>query len=310
MWVSGCVLCRSTARHPVADILLDQVFAAIAEQWGAVPEEIAEEHMPPGRRSILYRCAVCGLEYFEPARAGDAAFYEALGRLLPYQKTRWEFHATRQAIAPGSSVVDFGCGDGQFLILIKDRASRAVGVDHNPGAISTAREAGVEAYDIPFEEFAAHNRSGLDVATAFHLIEHVTDVAGQMRPAAETLRKGGQLFVAVPNRDRLNTGVFEPLDFPPHHLSRWSVQQLSELGDRLQLELINVQLEPLDRSWHARLLVRKALPSSPPQVERWATSLVLRLWLTPGRYQTMVNEGPLAEKGLHGHGMLAQYAKP
>ena len=56
--------------------------------------------------------------------------------------------------------------------------------------------------------------------------------------------KGGSLIISVPNRQRLNRARLEVFDVPPHHVSRWSPQQLRKFARRIGMETGWVRIEP------------------------------------------------------------------
>ena len=46
-----------------------------------------------------------------------------------------------QLVNAGSSVLDFGCGSGRYLMRLQGRVARAAGFDVSPAALDTIREA-------------------------------------------------------------------------------------------------------------------------------------------------------------------------
>src|SRR3972149_68418 len=65
--------------------------------------------------------------------AGDEDFYRELGESpLYYASWKWEFGWVKERIRPGWSVLDVGCGRGDFLLGISELAGRIAGVERNP----------------------------------------------------------------------------------------------------------------------------------------------------------------------------------
>ena len=55
-------------------------------------------------------------------------------------------------VAPGSRVLDLGCGDGQLLAhLIAERGCRGTGVDSDPAALISAIRRGVPVIDLDLD---------------------------------------------------------------------------------------------------------------------------------------------------------------
>jgi SAM-dependent methyltransferase len=211
-----------------------------------------------------------------------------------------------------AAVVDLGCGDGAFVRLAARKARRAVGVDHNADAIASLIRSGSEGSALSFEAFAEANPSAFDVATSFHTLEHLSDVGTVMRAARQLLRARGCLFVSVPNRARSGRGDEEPLDCPPHHISRWNEDQFEELAGRFDLRLLALHLEEPDLS-HARaaaLSRHRGFPQhrsgEPGILER----LALRAAVSRRRHSRAIANGDYRRRGIVGHSMLAEFDVP
>jgi SAM-dependent methyltransferase len=129
------------------------------------------------------------------------------------------------------------------LSLIQSRVALAVGCDFNPAVVSSDG-GGYEVLPAPFLAAAKSRPGAFSVAVSFHVLEHVSDVREIMAAARVALNPGGRLFLSVPDRDRTARAAFEVFDCPPHHLSRWSDAQFSQLADRHGWELVRIDHEP------------------------------------------------------------------
>jgi len=114
------------------------------------------------------------------------------------------------------------CGEGSFLQLAQAKGATICGIDTNPTAIENAKRKGLSAHCVLLNDFASENRGRFDVVTAFQVIEHLSEVQPFVRAARDCLKPGGKLLITAPNRLRRFRDPFEPLDHPPHHLSRWT----------------------------------------------------------------------------------------
>jgi SAM-dependent methyltransferase len=294
--IERCPACGSAERVPGERVSFDRIWQELRDTWSAEFAPDTRARLQPAESTDVVRCSSCGLTYFVPAIPGDATFYEELARAMPYHDRRWEFGLVVRSLRPADQVVDLGCGDGAFVRAIASRVGRAVGVDHNSDAIDRLRADGLEAYAEPFGAFAERNVGAFDVACSFHTLEHLRAVDDLMRPAVACVRGGGRLFVSVPNANRLRVDDFEPLDHPPHHVSRWRSADLEALCDRYPLELIAIRFE--EPGYHvARAWAR----------ERGGASA--RLALGPVRYLAMRSTHRLTGRGAYGHSMLAEFRR-
>jgi hypothetical protein len=62
------------------------------------------------------------------------------------------------------------------------------------------------------------------------------------------LRPGGLLILGLPNQRSYVRHMVNPLDMPPHHMTRWTPQSLTQLQDHFPLRLVRNACEPLTDS--------------------------------------------------------------
>jgi 2-polyprenyl-3-methyl-5-hydroxy-6-metoxy-1,4-benzoquinol methylase len=239
-----CLLCGSGPGDVLLEVPYEAVWERFEADWGVVISSAVRDRAAPVAVSTLVRCPDCGLERFEPVAPGDPDFYGALMTATPYAEDRWDFVATRRQIHPADDVVDFGSGEGRFLSSLGSRPGRTTGVDHNRDAVERFVQRGGEAYACSFSEFAAGEAERFDVVTSFHTLEHLGDPIAMVRSAARCLRRGGRLFLSVPNRERTWRDEGEPMDRPPHHVTRWGPEQLRRLAEICDLQLMDITFEP------------------------------------------------------------------
>lgn len=68
-------------------------------------------------------------------------------------------------------VLDFGCGDGTWLNVLRDHGLRGVGIDYDPRKIAECRARGLDAICSAELADAAHLRP--TAITGFHIMEHM-----------------------------------------------------------------------------------------------------------------------------------------
>ena len=133
---------------------------------------------------------------------------------------------------PGK-LLDVGCGDGQFLRLMRRAGWIVDGVDFDRKAIENAKiKYGLELHhgDLASVRFPA---STFDAITMSHVIEHVPDPLALLKECRRILKPGGRLIAATPNVNSLGHHHFGScwlgLD-PPRHLHLFSPITLTQLG--------------------------------------------------------------------------------
>jgi SAM-dependent methyltransferase len=140
-------------------------------------------------------------------------------------------------IAPGSSVLDVGCGDGASTIRFARRAGRIVGVDYIPRFVDRARAAADRA-EVRNASFLVGNVLGLesvwsdhgrfDVAITIRCLINLASLENQVRAIsqiASCVRPGGLLLTSEGwqegrdglNRRRVESGL-PAMDLVDHNL--------------------------------------------------------------------------------------------
>lgn len=311
----ACPLCAGLAHTRIWTVAAEATLNRLNRDWAVCISREAFP-VPPDGTFVLYECDTCGLHFFVPALVGGAAFYQQLMATVPYEtsQSRWEFGQVARELRVTDRVVDFGCGDGAFLRLAQPLVRQAVGVDHNPDVIDRLRLAGLTGEATSCSEFAQRHPDGFDVACAFHTLEHIDEIGEFMKAVICCVCPGGRILLSVPNRRRFGRENGEPLDCPPHHVSRWDPAQWLVLASQFGLELLRVRFEEPDYS-HVRLLYRQHLDRSYGRLLRKpAPTLALRayskLLVGPERYRRRAQRGWYSRRGIYGHAMLAEFVRP
>ena len=188
----------------------------------------------------LYRCMSCDLRFYEPPVMGGSNFYSQL-QAFPwyYQLVKPEFEFAKKYIIPDDTVLEIGCGEGYFGQMIE---AKYVGLDpysQNPKVVKQSIQEHTGSYD---------------VVCGFQVLEHVSDTGSFISNALRCLRTNGLLILSVPNEDSF-LGNIEgwALNYPPHHVTRFTKQCLENIAHLYKLKLIEIDEEPL-LDFHRSLL--------------------------------------------------------
>lgn len=142
---------------------------------------------------------------------------DALGRHLPRP-------------APGMSLLDVGCGNGDFLDIARRAGWRVMGVEPDPVAVEVARSRGLDVRLGTIEALAGMTRA-FDVITLSHVIEHVHDPLSLLMRCRMLLRPNGWIWIDTPNLDsfghRRYGAAWRGLE-PPRHLVLFTIGSLTQ----------------------------------------------------------------------------------
>lgn len=257
--LSPCPACGSTVADAIEVMRVHEQHLAYMQGDARAAHRLDQAFGHAMTAYDMHRCRRCLLEFSNPPLAPAQAWYaELYGRLHLYPTDRWEYAAVRDSFSPRDTVIDYGCGSGQFLLSVRDRVRDALGFDFSRAAVESAAKQGLRAHVLDLD---VRNRgTPLPVpathVTAFHVLEHLARPEALFHFAKSVAGPLARLWVAVPSDRRASRMYAEPdaLDAPPHHLTRWTEASLREIGRRHGWVLEQHLYEPLAAStavWEA-----------------------------------------------------------
>jgi SAM-dependent methyltransferase len=107
---------------------------------------------------------------------------------------------TGPAAGPGQTLLDVGCSLGYTLEAAKELGLTGVGVDVSQTAVDACRQLGFEA-DVAGLEALPYPDERFSVVVMKHVLEHTAAPLAALRETRRVLRRGGVLFIAVPNAE-------------------------------------------------------------------------------------------------------------
>lgn len=192
------------------------------------PQGTGRTHDDRGTRYTQYHCGTCDVEFWWPLKNPGAEWYSkheryglrnadpVWGATVNHKKTLSFLEEHR------GSVLDVGCGIGNFLELAKERGWQCAGVDIDADAIESAkRKTGItelEAKDV-ITYAKEHPEKKFDLVTFFDVLEHVDNHNEFLAAISSLLKEGGHIAMSMPYRKHaiwLMKG-----DLPPVHLTCW-----------------------------------------------------------------------------------------
>jgi 2-polyprenyl-3-methyl-5-hydroxy-6-metoxy-1,4-benzoquinol methylase len=146
---------------------------------------------------------------------------------------------------PGiKSVLDYGCGTGDFVSYISKKGIRSTGVEPTKKAFEQA-----EKTDIKIYKDLNKIDGTFDAITLFHVLEHVEDYIKVLENLKAKLNPGGLLVIAVPNYKSYDACYYKEKWAAwdvPRHLWHFKKQDLTTIANLLNLELIQIRPMPFD----------------------------------------------------------------
>lgn len=157
---------------------------------------------------------------------------------------------------PARSFVDIGCGDGRYLKLMRRMGvpdSANYGLELDDRVVASLRSQGFQAFNRRAEACEDVPAGSIDVATMFHVIEHVDDPQRVCDRVATWLSAGGVFAVETPNIESLDRRLFARTYWGGYHIPRhwnmFSPGSLRGMLERSGLEYVGTRYQTGHSFW-------------------------------------------------------------
>ena len=165
-------------------------------------------------------------------------------------------------LTENKSILDFGCGTGDFLQTCKMNGWEIHGFEPDQSANSIASKKNRITIQSTLEDLT--NTNELSVITLWHVLEHVYDLNATIEILTQNLARNGQILIAVPNYRSYDASLYKKhwaaYDVP-RHLYHFDQQTMKELLSKHGLTITDTIPMKLD-SFYVSLLSEKYLNNS------------------------------------------------
>lgn len=153
----------------------------------------------------VWRDRNSGVIYIDDFYTGDKTYQsgeyrdEELGGdrgagLEDFLDTRRRFENSLKFICE-KRMMDFGCGNGNFLRLAKPYCQKVLGVELQENAVNSLNKEG-----IPCERRLENvQNDSIDICTLFHVLEHLPEPLATLSELNKKIVKGGTILIEVPH---------------------------------------------------------------------------------------------------------------
>jgi len=168
-----------------------------------------------------------------------------------YRKMKWKslsrFNMTRMSSVPrfiiSGRIMDFGCGSGGILGILKKIGWETYGIEKNEEAVKYARSKGLEVFaeDLKFINFPDEH---FDVIRMHSVVEHLYDAPQILGEIHRILKKDGSLLLICPNIAGFSSRLFKSRWFHldlPRHLYHFSLTSLTRLLKKHNYRIFSIR---------------------------------------------------------------------
>lgn len=222
--------------------------------------EVQDEPAPRSHASIAWAIVNGYLEsrYRYPRRPSWPTAGKMFVPLLPMLKWKLDYFARHQPppSAPGELLLDYGCGNGEFMARAAAAGWSVCGFEWDESAASAARQRGLKVATGNLATLGVPAAS-VDCITMAHVVEHLLDPRASLRDCLRLLRPGGSIWIATPSVHALSRRIYgsawRGLE-TPRHVVVFDVDALGQLLDEVGF----IDIHVLRRGSHARRLIAQS----------------------------------------------------
>lgn len=164
---------------------------------------------------------------------------------------KWK-HELISQFKKNGSILDYGCGTGEFLHFMQTKNWKGSGVEPS----ETARDKALHLTKTEIFEHLKSTKDKFDVITLWHVLEHVHDLNEKIIELINHLKDDGIIFIAVPNHESADAKKYKKFwagyDVP-RHLWHFSQSNMKQLLIKHGLHLLKTEPMKLD-SYYVSML--------------------------------------------------------
>jgi SAM-dependent methyltransferase len=163
------------------------------------------------------------------------------------QTLKWKTRLIKKNSNPQSlTLLDYGCGTGDFLLHCKNLGWQVSGVEPS----TTAREiAATKSAQVIYPAIEQMPNTTFDVITLWHVLEHVPNLHELIKVLTQHLKQTGTIFIAVPNRNSWDAkhykNTWAAYDVPRHlwHFRQQDMQKIMQAHSLNVVKTIPMKLD-------------------------------------------------------------------
>lgn len=218
---------------------------------------ICDDHSVSGESFALVKCLQCGLVFTNPRpeETNLSKYYESdqyvshtdqgnsliniIYKIARNYTLKDKVQLIRSVNNGSGALLDYGCGTGDFVKKANQQHWQAFGYEPDKKARSIASQKNPSSIVTNLKDCP----DGLDIITAWHVIEHVAELRQTLKTLTKKLKEGGHLVVAVPNHqsyDAKHYKQFWAAYDVPRHLYHFDRQSLTYLASQMKLTVMDI----------------------------------------------------------------------
>lgn len=236
---------------------------------------MVKDHFLTGEEFKLVKCPGCGFIFVNPrpdfAAIGnyykseeyishDASKTDLISRIYKVARNysiRGKYNLVK-TYAKSGSILDYGCGTGEFLAYCRLNGFHTTGVEPNQKARTFAIEKNGIIVSEKLDDLISENKT-FKIITLWHVLEHVHELNETIENLIKLLGPAGTLVIAVPNctsQDAAHYGSFWAAYDVPRHIYHFTESTIRELFKKHRFSINKIFPQKLD-AYYVSMLSEK-----------------------------------------------------
>ena len=199
-------------------------------------------------------CQVCDTSFLDPFpdlkteyESGEyRTKYNQSTQLEEYQRLHDKLDENKLRIfrlpeLRGKTIVEFGCGGGSFLNMLRSTVRESYAVEPTESFHPFLKESGHQVFSYP-EQLSSKHPEICDAGFSFYAIEHVEDPHAFLKDLNKVLKPGGLAYIATDNRHvlmgKMGIPEFDAFNYREVHPWQFSAKSFQTLASRNGFELL------------------------------------------------------------------------
>ena len=240
---------------------------------------ITKDHSVSGESFAIVECDKCKFNFTNPRPSEEEinSFYESENYIshsnsnrsildLAYKTVR---HFTLKSkvrlinkLSTKKTILDYGCGTGNFLKECQKNGWQITGVEPNQKANEFASK--LTGQDIQKDLSSFSDESQFHIITLWHVLEHIHDLNETIQKLRKLLKKKGYLIIALPNHnswDAEHYGEYWAGYDVPRHLYHFDTDTMKTFANKHNLKIRHIYPQKMD-AYYVCLLSEKYINRS------------------------------------------------
>ena len=235
---------------------------------------VAKDHLLTNESFAISKCSQCGFLFTNPRPTKDNLnsyyksdqyishsdkiqsisdfIYKIVRKYTLYQKEKLILKFAKQ-----KSILDYGCGTGDFLLTCIKKGWEIYGFEPSNEARKIAElKTKSEIYSNPVQ---LQQLSNISITSLWHVLEHVPDLNDTLLQLKNALSNNGKMIIAVPNHNSYDAAIYKEYWAAydvPRHLYHFNQMTMKKLMEKHKLKIKEILPMKFD-SYYVSLLSEK-----------------------------------------------------